>query len=106
MGRASGQIWHRPPLATKGILHRIEHPMEGFLQWTAPLRSSAPFFRVPKLNILLPSMQATPSLRRPRLQQIFNNMKLSKPLMPGEVKMLLLQEKDLGERFYGISLPS
>jgi len=42
----------------------------------------------------------------PRLQQIFNNMKLSKPLMPGEVKMLLRQEKDLGERFYGISLPS
>ena len=25
--------------------------------------------------------------------------------MPGEVKMLLRQEKDLGERFYGISLP-
>lgn len=41
-----------------------------------------------------------------RLQQIFNNMSLSKPLMPGEVKMLLRQEKDLGERFYGISLPS
>lgn len=36
-----------------------------------------------------------------RLQQIFNNMRLSKPLMPGEVKMLLRQEKDLGERFYG-----
>jgi putative chitinase len=41
-----------------------------------------------------------------RLQQIFNNMSLSKPLMPGEVKMLLRQEKDLGERFYGVSLPS
>jgi putative chitinase len=41
-----------------------------------------------------------------RLQAIFNNMKLSKALMPGEVKLLLRQEKDLGERFYGISLPS
>src|SRR4051812_32435288 len=41
-----------------------------------------------------------------RLQKIFNNMSLSKPLMPGEVKMLLRQEKDLGERFYGISFPS
>jgi putative chitinase len=41
-----------------------------------------------------------------RLQKIFNNMILSKPLMPGEVKMLLRQERDLGERFYGISLPS
>jgi len=41
-----------------------------------------------------------------RLQKIFNNMSLSKPLMPGEVKMLLRQEKDLGERFYGVSLPS
>jgi putative chitinase len=41
-----------------------------------------------------------------RLQKIFNNMILSKPLMPGEVKMLLRQELDLGERFYGISLPS
>jgi len=41
-----------------------------------------------------------------RLQKIFANMRLSKPLMSGEVKMLLRQEKDLGERFYGISLPS
>jgi putative chitinase len=41
-----------------------------------------------------------------RLQKIFNNMSLSKQLMPGEVKILLRQEKDLGERFYGISLPS
>lgn len=41
-----------------------------------------------------------------RLQQIFNNMSLSKPLMQGEVRMLLRQEKDLGERFYGIALPS
>jgi putative chitinase len=41
-----------------------------------------------------------------RLQTIFKNMSLSKPLMPGEVKILLRQEKDLGERFYGISLPS
>jgi putative chitinase len=40
------------------------------------------------------------------LQGVFNNMKLTKPLMPGEVKMLLLQEKDLGERFYGLSFPS
>ena len=44
--------------------------------------------------------------REARLQEIFNNMSLSKALMPGEVKMLLRQEKDLGERFYGISLPS
>lgn len=41
-----------------------------------------------------------------RLQKIFNNMTLSKPLMAGEVRMLLRQEKDLGERFYGLSLPS
>lgn len=41
-----------------------------------------------------------------RLQKIFNNMRLTKPLMPGEVKMLLRQEKDLGERFYGVSAPS
>ena len=41
-----------------------------------------------------------------RLQKIFNNMSLSKPLMPGEVKMSLHQEKDLGERFYGVSFPS
>jgi putative chitinase len=41
-----------------------------------------------------------------RLQQIFNNMSLSKPLMPGEVKMLLRQEKDLGERFYGVGFAS
>jgi putative chitinase len=40
------------------------------------------------------------------LQNVFNNMRLSKPLMPGEVKMLLRQEKDLGERFYGVKLPS
>ena len=26
--------------------------------------------------------------------------------MPGEVKMSLHQEKDLGERFYGVSFPS
>jgi putative chitinase len=41
-----------------------------------------------------------------RLQRIFNNMRLTKPLLPGEVKILLRQEKDLGERFYGVSLPS
>ena len=41
-----------------------------------------------------------------RLQQIYNNMSLSKPLMQGEGRMLLRQEKDLGERFYGIALPS
>ena len=40
------------------------------------------------------------------LQRVFNNMRLTKPLLPGEVKMLLRQEKDLGERFYGVSLPS
>jgi len=41
-----------------------------------------------------------------RLQKIFGNMTLSPPLFSGEVKMLLLQEHDLGERFYGIALPS
>jgi putative chitinase len=41
-----------------------------------------------------------------RLRQIFNNMRLTKPLLPGEVKILLRQEKDLGERFYGVKLPS
>jgi putative chitinase len=41
-----------------------------------------------------------------RLQQIFDNMRLTKPLMPGEVRMLLRQEKDLGERFYGIAFES
>jgi putative chitinase len=41
-----------------------------------------------------------------RLSSIFSNMTLTKPLMPGEVKMLLLQEKDLGERFYGLKFPS
>lgn len=41
-----------------------------------------------------------------RLQQIFNNMTLSKALMPGEVRMLLRQEKDLGERFYGLAFES
>ena len=42
----------------------------------------------------------------PRLQKIFSNMRLSKPLMSGEVGILLRQEKDLGERFYGISFAS
>ena len=41
-----------------------------------------------------------------RLQEIFNNMTLSVPLLPGEVRMLLRQEKDLGERFYGIAFDS
>lgn len=40
------------------------------------------------------------------LQKVFNNMRLTKPLIPGEVKMLLRQEKDLGERFYGLKFPS
>jgi putative chitinase len=40
------------------------------------------------------------------LQRVFNNMSLSKPLLPGEVRMLLRQEKDLGERFYGLAFPS
>jgi putative chitinase len=40
------------------------------------------------------------------LQGVFDNMSLTKPLMPGEVKMLLRQEKDLGERFYGLAFPS
>src|SRR5436190_17378150 len=36
-----------------------------------------------------------------RLQAIFNNMKKTVPLFPGEVKMLLKHEHDLAERFYG-----
>jgi putative chitinase len=38
-----------------------------------------------------------------RLQQIFDDMRLTKPLLPGEVEILLRQEKDLDERFYGVS---
>src|SRR5437868_5339633 len=41
-----------------------------------------------------------------RLAQIFGNMKLAPALFPGEVKMLLHQERDLGERFYGVGGPS
>lgn len=37
---------------------------------------------------------------------VFKNMKLTAPLLPGEVNMLLLQETDLGERFYGLPFPS
>ena len=40
------------------------------------------------------------------LQGVFNNMKKTVPLFPGEVRMLLKQERDLGERFYGQPLPS
>src|ERR1041385_7529774 len=47
-------------------------------------------------------MYKTPSV----LQGVFNNMKLTKPLLPGEVNLLLKQEKDLGERFYGLPFPS
>jgi putative chitinase len=41
-----------------------------------------------------------------RLQEVFGNMKLAPALFPGEVKMLLGQERDLGERFYGVGGPS
>jgi putative chitinase len=41
-----------------------------------------------------------------RLAAIFGNMKLAPKLFPGEVKMLLRQERDLGERFYGVGGPS
>lgn len=37
---------------------------------------------------------------------VFKNMKKTVPLFPGEVKMLLKQERDLGERFYGQPFPS
>ena len=40
------------------------------------------------------------------LQGVFNNMKKTVPLFPGEVAMLLKQERDLGERFYGQPFPS
>ena len=40
------------------------------------------------------------------MQKIFDNTSLSKPLILGEVEMSLRQEKDLGERFYGVSFPS
>ncbi|MFN3656251.1 MAG: glycoside hydrolase family 19 protein [Pseudolabrys sp.] len=35
------------------------------------------------------------------LLRIFRNMRLDPPLFPGEAEMLLRQERDLGERFYG-----
>jgi putative chitinase len=41
-----------------------------------------------------------------RLAKIFGNMKHSPALFSGEVKMLLRQERDLGERFYGVGGPS
>jgi putative chitinase len=47
-------------------------------------------------------MYKTPSV----LQGVFGNMKLAPPLFNGEVTMLLKQERDLGERFYGVALPS
>jgi predicted chitinase len=37
-----------------------------------------------------------------RLIEIFKNMKQDTPLLAGEAKMLLGQEHDLGERFYGL----
>jgi putative chitinase len=37
-----------------------------------------------------------------RLIEIFKNMKQDTPLLAGEAKMLLGQEQDLGERFYGV----
>jgi putative chitinase len=41
-----------------------------------------------------------------RLTVIFGNMKLAPALFPGEVKMLLGQEEELGERFYGVGFAS
>ena len=41
-----------------------------------------------------------------RLVQVFNNIKHSTPLLPGEAKMLLRQDEDIGERFYGPGGPS
>ena len=38
--------------------------------------------------------------------QVFNNIKHSTGLLPGEAKMLLGQEKDVAERFYGVGGPS
>lgn len=40
------------------------------------------------------------------LLNIFHNMHLSTPLLPGEAQMLLRQDHDLAERFYGISFQS
>ena len=37
---------------------------------------------------------------------VFNNIKHSTGLLPGEAKMLLGQEKDVAERFYGVGGPS
>jgi predicted chitinase len=37
-----------------------------------------------------------------RLIKIFRNMKQDTPLLAGEARMLLGQERDLGERFYGV----
>jgi putative chitinase len=37
---------------------------------------------------------------------VFNNMRLSPPLFPGEVSMLLRQDHSVAERFYGIAFPS
>jgi len=41
-----------------------------------------------------------------RLAKIFGNMRLAPALFAGEVKMLLGEEHDLGERFYGQGGPS
>jgi putative chitinase len=40
------------------------------------------------------------------LLNIFSNMHLAMPLLPGEAQMLLRQDHDLAERFYGIGFQS
>ena len=37
---------------------------------------------------------------------VFNNIKHSTPLFPGEAKMLLAQDRDVADRFYGVGGPS
>ena len=37
---------------------------------------------------------------------VFNNMRHAPPLFPGEVQMLLRQDQDIAERFYGVAFQS
>lgn len=41
-----------------------------------------------------------------QLTKIFGNIRHTRDLLPGEAKMLLRQEHDIGERFYGVGGPS
>lgn len=41
-----------------------------------------------------------------RLVEVFNNIRHTTPLLPGEARMLLGQENDVAERFYGVGGPS